>query len=190
MAVNYTDIAALVEQTVEGMGYEFVEFETLPRGLLRVTIDKDGTLTTDDCEVVSNQLTYLFAAEDVDYERLEVSSPGVERPLKKAQDWRRFAGSPAHVELAKPLFNEFFSEAGRRKFDGKIVNVEDGASDPRITFLFTDEKPARTPREAAQKRQAARKNKAEQAPKAITVTFNLSDVLHAWLLAELNFKGM
>lgn len=77
----------LVERTVEGMGYEFVELERLARGLVRVTIDTtaEGGISLEDCERVSDQLTHLFTVEDIPYERLEVSSPGVERPLKRSQ---------------------------------------------------------------------------------------------------------
>ena len=98
----------LVERTVEGMGYEFVELERLARGLVRVTIDTtaEGGISLEDCERVSDQLTHLFTVEDIPYERLEVSSPGVERPLKRARDWDRFAGELAHVELFAPLHAE------------------------------------------------------------------------------------
>ena len=75
--------------------------ERLARGLVRVTIDTtaEGGISLEDCERVSDQLTHLFTVEDVPYERLEVSSPGVERPLKRARDWERFAGELAAVEL-------------------------------------------------------------------------------------------
>ena len=91
---NTGALTELVERTVEGLGYEFVELERLARGLVRVTIDttNEGGITLDDCERVSDQLTHLFTVENVPYERLEVSSPGVERPLKRARDWERFAG--------------------------------------------------------------------------------------------------
>ena len=119
------DLSEAIAHTVEGMGYEFVELERLPGSMLRVTIDteQEGGISVNDCEAVSNQLTALFAAEDVDYKRLEVTSPGVERPLKKAKDWIRFAGSLAHVELFAPMFAEGFPEAGRRKLDGRILSV-------------------------------------------------------------------
>ena len=103
----------IVERTVEGLGYEFVELERLARGLIRVTIDTtaEGGISLEDCERVSDQLTHLFTVEDVPYERLEVSSPGVERPLKRARDWSRFAGELAHVELFAPMKAEGFPEA-------------------------------------------------------------------------------
>lgn len=120
--------------------------------MLRVTIDteQEGGISVNDCEAVSNQLTALFAAEDVDYKRLEVTSPGVERPLKKAKDWIRFAGSLAHVELFAPMFAEGFPEAGRRKLDGRILSVSGEPGSEQIQFEFTGEKPsARRPRRSA-----------------------------------------
>ena len=112
---NTGALTELVERTVEGLGYEFVELERLARGLVRVTIDttNEGGITLDDCERVSDQLTHLFTVENVPYERLEVSSPGVERPLKRARDWERFAGELAYVELYAPLAAVGFPEALR-----------------------------------------------------------------------------
>ena len=73
-------------------------WEKLPRGLIRVTIDKDGGITLDDCEKVSNQLNNAMTVENVDYDRLEVSSPGVDRPLKCPRDFVKFVGQNVHVE--------------------------------------------------------------------------------------------
>ena len=179
----------LVERTVEGMGYEFVELERLARGLVRVTIDTaaEGGISLEDCERVSDQLTHLFTVEDIPYERLEVSSPGVERPLKRARDWSRFAGELAHVELFAPLHAEGFPEAGRRKLDGRIVSVESESGAEVITFDFSEVFIARTPAAAAAALRGRKKKTAEIPP--VRVSFPLSDVDHAHLLAELNFKG-
>ena len=113
-------LSALVKKTVEGLGYELVDVERLQRGLVRVTIDieRDGGISLEDCERVSDQLTHLFTVEDVSYERLEVSSPGVERPLKRARDWERFTGELAWVELFAPLKAEGFPEAASSAFRG------------------------------------------------------------------------
>jgi ribosome maturation factor RimP len=172
----------LVERTVEGMGYEFVELERLARGLVRVTIDTtaEGGISLEDCERVSDQLTHLFTVEDIPYERLEVSSPGVERPLKRARDWDRFAGELAHVELFAP-------EAGRRKLDGRIISIEGESGAETITFDFFEVFIARTPTAAVTALRGRRKKTAEVPP--VRVTFPLSDVDNAHLLAELNFKG-
>lgn len=113
------DVVKLVETTVNGLGYELVDFERSGRGLLRVFIDKPEGISVDDCQAVSNQLTRLFLVENVDYDRLEVSSPGLDRPLKKEADFVRFAGQKAQLKLRLPL-------AGRKNFVGVIVAVNDG----------------------------------------------------------------
>lgn len=111
------DLAGLIEKTFRGLGYELVDFELSNRGrLLRVYIDKQGGVNVDDCATVSNQLTRVFAVEGVDYDRLEVSSPGLDRPLKRPQDFERFAGERAQVKVRVPI-------NGRRKFSGVLRNV-------------------------------------------------------------------
>lgn len=187
MARSTSEIIELLEATVEGLGYEFVEFERLPRGLMRVTIDRpEGGVTVDDCEVVSDQVTHLFTVENIDYERLEVASPGVERPLKRVRDWRRFVGEPAHVELYEPMHAEGFPEAGRRKLDGRILGVEGEEGAEVIVFSYEDVAVARTPSEAARKKNTpARKNPAEP----IVVSFAFHDVDRANLIAQLDFRG-
>ena len=113
------DVVKLVETTVSGLGYELVDLERSGRGLLRVLIDKPDGISVDDCQVVSNQLTRLFMVENVDYDRLEVSSPGLDRPLKKETDFVRFAGEKVQLRLRMPL-------AGRKNFAGVIGAVNDG----------------------------------------------------------------
>ena len=113
------DVAGLIEKTVTGLGYEFVDFERAGRGLLRVFIDKASGIGVDDCAAVSHQLTRLFAVEGVDYDRLEVSSPGLDRPLKRAADFERFVGRDIKLRLRVP-------RAGQRNFAGRIVSLADG----------------------------------------------------------------
>ncbi|MBF6987184.1 MULTISPECIES: ribosome maturation factor RimP [Cupriavidus] len=126
-------LADLIETTLNGMGYELVELERAPAGLLRVYIDQPETgIAIEDCEKVSRQLTHVFTVENVDYERLEVSSPGLDRPLKKLADYVRFAGAEARVTLRLPvngqknftgILREPAGEAGAEKvgleFEGK-----------------------------------------------------------------------
>jgi len=109
----------LVETTVNGLGYELVDFERSGRGLLRVFIDKPEGISVDDCQAVSNQLTRLFLVENVDYDRLEVSSPGLDRPLKKEADFVRFTGQKVQLKLRMPM-------AGRKNFVGIIGGVNEG----------------------------------------------------------------
>jgi ribosome maturation factor RimP len=93
------DVAKLVEVTVTGLGYELVDFELSGRGLMRVLLDQADGIAVKDCELVSHQLTRLFAVEGVDYGRLEVSSPGLDRPLKKEADFIRFCGKKVRLKL-------------------------------------------------------------------------------------------
>lgn len=110
----------LIEQTAEGLGYELVDFETSPRGrLMRVFIDSPNGITVDDCATVSNQLTRIFEVENVDYDRLEVSSPGLDRALKKPADFERFAGQDVQLRLSMPIANQ-------RNFAGVLQGLKDG----------------------------------------------------------------
>ena len=97
------DVAKLVETTLAGMGYELVDLEMSGRGLMRVFMDKPDGISVEDCERVSNQLVRLFTVENVAYERLEVSSPGLDRALKKEADFVRFAGQKAQIKLRMPM---------------------------------------------------------------------------------------
>ncbi len=110
----------LIEQTAEGLGYELVDFETSPRGrLMRIFIDSPNGITVDDCATVSNQLVRVFEVENVDYDRLEVSSPGLDRALKKPADFERFAGQDVQLRLAMPVANQ-------RNFSGVLHGLKDG----------------------------------------------------------------
>ena len=108
-----------IRATLEGLGYELVDIEASRSGLLRIFIDSPRGITVDDCARVSNHLTRGFAVEGVDYERLEVSSPGLDRPLKRLADYERFAGREASVKLKLP-------REGRRRFEGKLAGLEEG----------------------------------------------------------------
>ncbi len=99
------DLATLLERSLTQLGYELVDLEMSNRGkLLRLFIDKPEGITIDDCTMVSNHLSNLLAVEhDIDYDRLEVSSPGLDRVLKKRADFERFAGERAQVKLRVPV---------------------------------------------------------------------------------------
>lgn len=123
------------ETTVKGLGYELVDAEKSAGGLLRVFIDHPdapaasggGTavtaaprfITVDDCEKVTRQLQHVLEVEGCAYERLEVSSPGLDRPLKKPADYRRFAGEQVEVTLKLPF-------KGRKKYRGVLQARDDG----------------------------------------------------------------
>ena len=115
-------LGELLEATIPPMGFELVDWEMQPRArLVRVFIDKPGDsnegVTVEDCARVSNHLTHLFTVENVDYDRLEVSSPGLDRPLKKLADYARFAGEEAQVNL-KELTD------GARRWKGILRGVD------------------------------------------------------------------
>lgn len=125
---------AVIEQTVEGLGYELVDVEWAGGGVLRVFIDKPesvvlddgstaGGITIDDCAVVSDQLSRVFTVENVNYERLEVSSPGLDRPLKKPGDFVRFEGCEAFVKLR---ISPDGQARGRKQFQGVLQSLESG----------------------------------------------------------------
>lgn len=112
-------VRAIVERTVAAMGYEVVDVEFAQRGLLRVFIDSPTGIRMEDCERVSHQLSHVLAVDDVDYQRLEVSSPGLDRPLRREADFVRFAGEQATVKLKRPI-------EGRRNFEGTLTVEPDG----------------------------------------------------------------
>lgn len=114
------DLQPLLEATLGGLGYELVDLEISNRGkLLRVFIDKPGGVGIDDCVLVTSQLTRVFEVDNIDYDRLEVSSPGLDRPLKKEADFMRFVGEMAHIKLRLP-------HEGQRKYTGILRGVKDG----------------------------------------------------------------
>lgn len=111
----------VVEPVIAGMGYELVDAQASNGGrLLRLFIDKPGGVTIDDCAEVSRHLTRVLAVEGIDYERLEVSSPGLDRPLRKEADFARFAGQRAEIRMRTP------DATGRRKFAGMLRGAEAG----------------------------------------------------------------
>lgn len=112
-----SESAGWLEATLGSLGYELVDLEMSRSGLVRVFIDKPGGITVEDCAAASNHLTRVFAVEGFDYERLEVSSPGLDRPLKRLEDFARFAGRDATVRLKLP-------REGRRRLEGTIAGVE------------------------------------------------------------------
>jgi ribosome maturation factor RimP len=116
-----TKLSELLERTLPPLGYELVDWEGAPAGrLVRVFIDKPNGITVDDCARVSNHLTRLFAVENIEFERLEVSSPGLDRPLKKPADFDRFAGEEAELKMANPIANA-------KKLKGVLRGCEAGA---------------------------------------------------------------
>ncbi len=170
------ELQALVDRTVTGLGYELVELERLGHGLLRVTLDtpRPGGVGLEDCEKVSRQLTHLFAVEHVDYDRLEVSSPGLDRPLHGRRDFERFVGAEVALQLLAP-------HQGRRKLRGTLLAAggEAGAE-----WIRLRESPPPAP--VGAKGQRPRPKKAA-APELPVHELALADVDKARLVPQVDF---
>ena len=174
-----------LERTVTGLGYELVDVERAAGGLLRVTIDRlpgqvYGTgpgeaVVVEDCEIVTRQLQFLLEVEAVDYGRLEVSSPGLDRPLKKPADWQRFIGFDVEVTLCEPFQN-------RRKWRGELAA---GAGDLAWRLVLPMHKSVS---KTAQKR-AAKADAADDTGAVQTLDFLLDEVREARLVPVVDFKG-
>jgi ribosome maturation factor RimP len=188
-------VQAVIEQALGSLGYELVELEFGQRGLLRVFIDAPDGIRLEDCERVSRQLSHVLTVENVDYSRLEVSSPGVDRPLRTARDFNRFAGEEITVRLRLPL-------AGRRNFQG-ILSVEpDGQFGLTWRDVPAEPKPGRRPggkpagraktgKSGAASRPAAAGSDAAAAPDDMApgqkLVFSLDEIERARLVPKLKF---
>ena len=182
-------LQARVERTVTGLGYELVEFVRAGGGLLRVTIERpgyvprpdelaQGGVTVEDCERVSHQLSHLFTVESVDYDRLEVGSPGVDRPLASLRDFARFAGSLAKVHLHAAI-------DGMKRLTGRIVGVE--GDHVVLELLAPHELPeAQKALPRSPSKRTTRKVASAPRPR-VAVAFK--DVEKARLVPELNFRS-
>ena len=114
------DLQQLLESTLAGLGYELVDLERSGKGkLLRVYIDKPGGINVDDCAKVSNHLSRVLTVENIAYDRLEISSPGLDRMLRKEQDFVRFAGHKARIKVRVPI-------GGQRNFVGVLRQAREG----------------------------------------------------------------
>jgi ribosome maturation factor RimP len=115
--ISLMDLREKLETAVNGLGYELVDLEMSNHGkLLRVFIDKTGGINVGDCALVSNHLIRLLAVENLVYDKLEVSSPGLDRVLKKRSDFERFAGERAQIKVRMPI-------SGQRNFVGVLRGI-------------------------------------------------------------------
>lgn len=113
------DLVELTRQSLAGLDVELVDVERAPLGLLRVTIDRPDGVRIEHCEQVSKQLSRIFEVEGIDYRRLEVGSPGVDRPLRTAADFARFAGERVEVRLREPFQEQRVFKGVLRRVDGE-----------------------------------------------------------------------
>ncbi|MDQ6684809.1 MAG: ribosome maturation factor RimP [Pseudomonadota bacterium] len=182
--------AQAISTTVVGLGYDLVDVERLPGGLLRVTIDHPAApegaaerfINVDDCEKVTRQLQFVLEVEGVAYQRLEVSSPGLDRPLHGAADYLRFAGEQVELTLKTPF-------EGRKRFRGELHPRGD---DWRLLLAPEPEAAVRGAKLAAKppttRGAAAAKRRAAALPQQV-LDFALSEVREARLVPVINFKG-
>ena len=112
-------LEGILETTLTGLGYELVDAQVSNRGrFVRIFMDKPGGITVEDCAAVSRHLSRLFEVEGIDYDRLEVSSPGLDRPLRKAADFARFVGQKVDVRM------RLADASGRRRYIGLLKGIE------------------------------------------------------------------
>ena len=176
-----------LERTVTGLGFDLVDVERSAGGLLRVTIDRlpghaystgpGDFVLVEDCEIVTRQLQFLLEVEAVDYARLEVSSPGLDRPLKKLADWQRFVGVDVELTLREAF-------QGRKKWRGELAA---GSDEQSWRLVLPADKPlSRT----ASKRLAKQGGAAvDEAASRKTLDFLLAEVREARLVPVVDFKG-
>jgi len=180
-----------VAQTVTGLGFDLVDLERSAGGLLRVTIDWPWTppaegqarpderfVTVEDCETITRQLQYLLEVEGLDYRRLEVGSPGIDRPLRNETDFVRFEGEVIDIALKAPLgANGGAVSASRKKFRGTLERAADGV---QWQIVWSDEPEPKPGQRVSKKRQPAPLQ---------ALTFSLDELQQARLAPIVNFKG-
>jgi ribosome maturation factor RimP len=193
--LGFFDMAAnlntTVSQTVTGLGYVLVEIERSAGGLLRVTIDhpwasgqEEVLVAVEDCERVTRQLQYVLEVENVDYKRLEVASPGIDRPLLNESDFERFSGEMVDLTLKVAIGADVAAQgagalsANRKKFRGLLGKSEAGGW--QIELENEAAKPLKPGAKVSKKRL--------QAP-ATVMGFTLDELKEARLAPIVDFKG-
>jgi len=190
-------LAQIVEETVTGLGYDLVEIERSAGGLLRITIDwpwapssaaaqqrvQELFVTVEDCEKVTRQLLFALEVDAVEYKRLEVSSPGIDRPLRGLADFERFAGSVVDVTL-KAAFGaaaQGLVHANRKKFRGALERLPaDAVGVVRWQIVWSDAPPPKSGRKVSSKRPPAPMQ---------ALGFGLDEVREVRLAPIVSFKG-
>ncbi len=186
----------IVEQTVTGLGYDLVEVVRSAGGLLRITIDLPWTssgdaaageqfVTVEDCEKVTRQLQFALEVDGADYKRLEVSSPGIDRPLRHEKDFERFAGQVIDITLKAPMGVAAAGQvsANRKKFRGTLERVaraegQDGVASWQI--VWSDEPVVKPGQRVSKKRPPA---------PVQALGFSLDELREARLAPIVSFKG-
>jgi ribosome maturation factor RimP len=187
----------IVEQTVAGLGYDLVEIERSAAGLLRITIDlpwsasvsddgadvpADQFVTVEDCEKVTRQLQFALEVDGVEYKRLEVSSPGIDRPLRHEKDFERFVGHEIDLTLKAPIgaAGGTLVNATRKKFRGTLERVK-GADGVASWQIVWSDAPAVKPGQKVSKKRLP--------PPLQALGFMLNELKEARLAPIVSFKG-
>lgn len=181
----------IVEQTVTGLGYDLVEIERTAGGLLRITIDlpwqapvegapvlPEQFVTVEDCEKVTRQLQFALEVDGIEYARLEISSPGIDRLLRHEQDFIRFNGALIDLTLKEAIGSAAGGQvnANRKKFRGTLERTDEGG----WQIVWSDEPPVKPGVRVSKKR--------EPAPLQ-ALGFTLDELREARLAPIVNFKG-
>jgi len=130
------DLEQLIDKTVTQLGYELVDLEIINHGqLLRVFIDKLDSINIDDCVAVSNQLNHVLSVEEeIVYDRLEVSSPGMDRVIKKLTDYERFKDERVKIKTRLPILERRNFSGVIKEIKGNIIFLESEGSLIEINF--------------------------------------------------------
>ena len=183
-----------IEQTVTGLGYDLVEIERTGGGLLRVTIDMpylansalevEQFINAEDCEKVTRQLQFVLEVEGTAYSRLEVSSPGIDRPLRSEKDFERFAGAVIDITLKVPIGAAATAgstvSASRKKFRGTLERASSVGDQPRWQIVWSDEPVVKPGQKVSKKRIPAPLQ---------ALGFTLDEIGQARLAPVVDFKG-
>ncbi len=168
----------IINDALTSCSLELVEIERAPRGLLRVFIDRPegrGFVTVDDCTKVSNQLSHALTVENVEYERLEISSPGLDRILKSAKDFLRFRGQPVRVRLNTLVDS-------RKRFDALVFDV----IDDDVVFSLSDaDQPSATTVKRAKPKKASETTTGIAAAVKKTVRVKIGQIEKARLIPQI-----
>ncbi|WP_296510723.1 ribosome maturation factor RimP [Rhodoferax sp.] len=184
----------IVEQTVAGLGYDLIEIERSAGGLLRITIDLPWTppvegqpvveqfINVEDCEKVNRQLQFALEVDGIEYKRLEISSPGIDRPLRNVQDFERFAGQVIDITLKAPMGAAANGQvsANRKKFRGTLERVVAADASVGWQIVWSD---------APEPKPGQKVSKQRVPPPLQALGFALDELREARLAPIVNFKG-
>ena len=184
----------IVAQIVSGLGYDLVEIDRSAGGLLRITIDlpwvqavagemqTEQFITVEDCEKVTRQLQFALEVEGIEYRRLEVSSPGIDRPLRHLADFERFAGQVVDLTLKAPIGAAGTGQvsANRKKFRGTLERTLDAQGQVGWQIVWSD---------APLVKPGQRVSKKRVPPPLQALGFALEELREARLAPIVSFKG-